>query len=236
MPFKRTYTNDQFLQAVKDSTYMTEVLRKLGLSTGSGKSAKNLLKELNADTSHWIDINILKLNNFKTGLIETPIEDVLVENSKYVYSDLKKKLLKYRLLEEKCYECELKSEWNDKPLVLQLDHINGTHNDNRIENLRLLCPNCHSQTETFCGKIGKNKLPKCNYCDNKVKDKRSKTCRDCFLSKDYKTISWPKDEELVALLNLHTFNETAKILNVNESTIRKRIKKKRLNSLIERCK
>jgi hypothetical protein len=42
--------------------------------------------------------------------------------------------------------------WNNKGLVLQLDHINGVHNDNRVENLRILCPNCHSQTDTFCAK------------------------------------------------------------------------------------
>lgn len=236
MPFERTYTNEQFLQAVKDATYMTEVLRKLGLTNGSVKSAKKLLNELKPDTSHWIDANVLKLNNFKTNLVEIPIEEILVENSKYIYSNLKNKMIKHGLLVEQCCECKLGPEWNKKPLILQLDHVNGVHNDNRIENLRLLCPNCHSQTETFCGKIAKIRLPRCKYCDNFVKDKRSKTCRNCFLSQDYRTISWPKNEELVSLLNSFTFAEVAKLLNVNETTIRKRVKKKQLNSLIKRCK
>lgn len=64
---------------------------------------------------------------------------------------LKEKVIKNKLLKYKCAECGI-STWKNKPLVLQLDHINGNNRDNRIENLRLLCPNCHAQTETYCGK------------------------------------------------------------------------------------
>lgn len=66
-------------------------------------------------------------------------------------------ILREGLLEAKCYEegCGL-TEWRGKPISLQLDHINGDNFDHRIENLRLLCPNCHSQTETFAGKNKRN--------------------------------------------------------------------------------
>ena len=70
---------------------------------------------------------------------------------------LKIRLFKEGLLEEKCAICGNLGEWNDKPLSLVIDHINGNHSDNRIENLRILCPNCHSQTETFAGKNKKSK-------------------------------------------------------------------------------
>ena len=60
------------------------------------------------------------------------------------------------LLEYKCEQCGNTGEWLNQPLVLQLDHINGIHDDNRLENLRFLWPNCHSITETYAGK-NKNK-------------------------------------------------------------------------------
>lgn len=78
-----------------------------------------------------------------------PLELILVDGSNYNNGNLKPRLLKAGLLENKCYECGLGPLWNNKPLVLQLDHINGINNDNRLINLRLLCPNCHTQTDTF---------------------------------------------------------------------------------------
>jgi 5-methylcytosine-specific restriction endonuclease McrA len=59
--------------------------------------------------------------------------------------------VKENRLEYKCANCGIK-EWNNLPLSLQLDHINGVNNDHRLENLRFLCPNCHSQTDTYSGK------------------------------------------------------------------------------------
>lgn len=66
--------------------------------------------------------------------------------------NLRTYIRKYSLMEEVCAECGLSDEWNDKPLVLQLDHIDGDPTNDLKENLRWLCPNCHSQTETFCGR------------------------------------------------------------------------------------
>lgn len=63
---------------------------------------------------------------------------------------IKQKLIDDYNYSEKCAICNLENKWQGKKLVLQLDHINGDNKDNRIENLRLLCPNCHSQTSTFC--------------------------------------------------------------------------------------
>ena len=64
---------------------------------------------------------------------------------------LKKRLLKEKILDNKCNECEIK-EWNNKSISLQLDHIDGNNHNHVLKNLRLLCPNCHSQTDTWCGK------------------------------------------------------------------------------------
>ena len=73
------------------------------------------------------------------------------KHPQYQSNKLKIRLIKEDVLENVCSICLIES-WNNKPLVLQLDHINGISNDHRLSNLRLLCPNCHSQTDTYCGK------------------------------------------------------------------------------------
>lgn len=65
---------------------------------------------------------------------------------------VKKLIIDEQLIDYKCEQCGLEKYWNNKKLVLHLDHINGIRNDNRLENLRFLCSNCHSQTETYCSK------------------------------------------------------------------------------------
>ena len=79
------------------------------------------------------------------------MSDILTKNSGYSRSRLKERLIENGLKEYKCECCGL-TKWLDKPISLQLHHINGINNDNRLENLQLLCPNCHSQTENFSTK------------------------------------------------------------------------------------
>lgn len=84
-------------------------------------------------------------------------EEVFVCNSLYSRNHLKKRIIDERLLPYTCAECSNNGQHNGKKLSLQLDHINGISDDNRLENLRFLCPNCHSQTETYAGKSTKGK-------------------------------------------------------------------------------
>lgn len=88
---------------------------------------------------------------FKKAANEIPVEKAFVKNSKFTRSHLKTKILKYKLLSHKCSVCGLEPEWNGQRLTLQIDHINGINTDHRIENLRFLCPNCHSQTPNYAG-------------------------------------------------------------------------------------
>src|SRR3990167_1240859 len=82
-------------------------------------------------------------------------DKVFIRNSKASRGYVKHIALKEDLLKNICSECNNQGYWNDKTLILQIDHINGIRDDHRLENLRMLCPNCHSQTETYCGRSKK---------------------------------------------------------------------------------
>lgn len=148
----RSWSNEQLIAAVASSISISETLKKLGLSPKGGNynTVHKYVKQLSLDTSHWLGEGYLrgKTHNWNGA----PLNSILVKDSSYTNTHaLKLRLIKNKLLNYVCSICGL-TEWNNSPITLQLDHINGHRTDNRIENLRILCPNCHSQTETFSGR------------------------------------------------------------------------------------
>jgi 5-methylcytosine-specific restriction endonuclease McrA len=137
-------TKTELLNAVEASQSMAEVIRKLGLNKSSG-TYTTIKKELKY---HNIELDF---KNRSRSTIRYKNEEIFCENSTYDRSTLRNKIIKELILEYKCSDCGI-IDWNRKKLSLQLDHINGVSNDNRIENLRFLCPNCHSQTKTWGNK------------------------------------------------------------------------------------
>ena len=140
--------DDEFILAVKNNTTIKNVIGSLGYSRASGTMStyvKNRIKLLDLDISHFSTKDIKYYSHPRYAL-----DEILVENSTYEnIFRLKKRILKENLIDYKCENCGNEGLWNGKELVLQLEHKNGIHNDHRIENLCFLCPNCHSQTETF---------------------------------------------------------------------------------------
>jgi 5-methylcytosine-specific restriction endonuclease McrA len=86
-------------------------------------------------------------------------ESIFKVGSTYSRHHLKRKLIKENWIPYECAVCQNPGEWQGSKLVLQLDHVNGVSSDNRIQNLRFICPNCHSQTDTYAGKNSKGMRP-----------------------------------------------------------------------------
>lgn len=80
-------------------------------------------------------------------------ENILCKNSKVTHGTLRAFILKHKIIEYICCECGQGDSWKDKTIILELHHINGNNKDNRIDNLVFLCPNCHTQTTTYRGKL-----------------------------------------------------------------------------------
>lgn len=143
-------SDDEFINLVDKSNSIADILRFFGLRKigGNYNTCKKRLKYLHLEKPKGY------IDRRRMGLLTEKVlfEKHLIEGSRIESDTLKKYLIRFHLKTDVCDECGLSGIWNSKPIVLQLDHKNGVGNDNRLENLRLLCPNCHSQTKTFCGK------------------------------------------------------------------------------------
>jgi hypothetical protein len=123
-------------------------LRPMG---GNYKTVHQVVKRLGLDTSHWTGQAHLRGKTHTWGIPKQPLSEILVLGSTYSTLYLKKRLVEEGLLPDICSGCRT-VEWRGQKLVLELEHNNGDSSDHRIENLCLLCPNCHSQTPTFRGR------------------------------------------------------------------------------------
>jgi 5-methylcytosine-specific restriction endonuclease McrA len=152
--FSIRITDEEIINACKSSSSMKQACEKLEMPfTSFMRRAKKLgTYETN---QFW--------NKGKSTLSDSRIKskfnskEMFCENSTYPRSRLRKNVINEKLIKYQCSICGNEGEWLGKKLTLDLDHINGNHNDHRLENLRFVCPNCHSQTPSFRNKNGDNK-------------------------------------------------------------------------------
>jgi len=210
-------TKEEMNVLIGTHSSIRQILITLGKSSnGSGayKSFKNHCTRL--------EIELPKFNreyNRPYGKIEKiSLDEILIENSTYQNTtNLKNRLVNEGLLEYKCENCGNEGEWMDEPISLHLDHINGINNDNRLNNLRLLCPNCHSQTKTYGGK----RFKKTYHCEcGKEKDKYSKLCNTCDKFNKRK-VERPSHEELIKEIKEFGYSATGRKYGVSDNAIRK---------------
>ena len=154
------YTDDELKSIVAECSNIKHITTTLKLNAVYHYKIKD-----------FIDKNKLSIAHFKV-IQQNQYYNHTPHNGKTIRSNthLKKRLLDEKKLINKCAICKMDPIWNNKPITLQLDHINGDHFNNNIENLRLLCPNCHSQTDTYTGR------------NCKKNDKKRRKCSECKIA------------------------------------------------------
>ncbi len=226
-----TYSDDAFIKIVSISESYKDCLLKLGYHSFSGPTinlVKKRIKELNIDTSHFYFIEKIK---------RSP-ENIFCENNEISSKGLRKWYRKGNYTPYICSICGQKPIWNDKPMTLILDHINGYKTDNRLENLRWVCPNCNSQLDTTNGKNinhGVRKLYYCIDCGSIITNK-SERCDKCkkiyrktcnLIDNENQIYNYPKAnklvkrEELKDMIYNNSFLQVGKYYGVTDNAVRK---------------
>jgi 5-methylcytosine-specific restriction endonuclease McrA len=187
---------------------------------------KNKIKQWNIDISHMTHCN---KNQKRTRVREDQLFSI---NSPHTHSTIRAHVIKYNKIEYKCVYCGNTGEWLGKPLTLTLDHINGNRNDNRLENLQFVCPNCDRQQDTF-GSKNKHRyynFPRqktvytCSVCGKTILSADAKYCDACRLIKTRKVIHPSKEQLIEDILNLPMIH-IGKKYGVTDTAIKKWLKK-----------
>lgn len=223
---KVKFTKKEIEAYVKKSFTIADVCRLCGWQPRGDnyKIIKRYIKEYDIDISHFTGKrtnigNRLNKHNEKNAYF------YLHKNSYIQTNTLKRKIFEEGIKDYKCELCGI-SEWNGKKINLQLHHINGDNTDNSIENLQILCPNCHSQTDNFCGKNhSKTKEIKCcEKCGTILKDYRSRLCPKCANIERHlqqRKVERPTKDDLFKMIKTESFESIGRKYNVCGKTIKK---------------
>jgi hypothetical protein len=231
----RSYSREEFVEAWESSTYYSEVMEKLHLNKSG--TAHRIVK----DTAKELGLSFELINSVASrNKRNYSLEEILVPNSPYSNNTtLKQRLFREGIKEERCERCGL-DEWMGEPLLLTLDHIDGDNRNNSIENLKILCPNCHSQTPTWCGK---NKTRKNReylkqpvsicLCGNEM-DKQAVMCLDCYKQIPKETNEYPPSEDMIAGVEKMGMKPYADTLGISDNGLRKVLRRRGIDPLPRR--
>lgn len=220
--------DEDYAPAIAAASTVSDALRALGIPT-DGHYARELLrraKRLGIGTAHLRNVQITPPPaGARRGRVPASQRLVRLPSDAPRTSALR---LRRALIESGSeYHCAIagcpvEGVWLGETLVLQVDHIDGDSRNNLIENLRFLCPNCHTQTANHSGKKNK-KHYFCSTCNAEVsKGGRSGRCV-CCAAKDRRKADWPSDDDLRVMLATSNFVQVGKALGVSDNAVRKHL-------------
>lgn len=237
----RKYTKELLESVVPGCHSLYEVVSKLareGATGGSVNVIRARIREYGISTSHF--------RRAQPNVSPAPKEVLVLRTSgpRTPASRLRKALIQSGI-PHICSECENGPLWRGRRLVLQVDHKDGNWLDDRIENLRFLCPNCHSQTDTFGSVKDRESLrtnkghgsltTPCKQCGNEIRYPATRKkppplfCGASCLRKDQSLntkASWPDDKTLSKMVNSTPVTTVAKVLGVSGTAVAKRCKRR----------
>jgi hypothetical protein len=222
------FSIEELEKAVNNSRSYAEVLRRLEMCE-TGNNYRTLKK--------YITLWKINVEHFSTASERAkvylnkppkPLEDVLTRESFYNRTQLKKRLYEAGLKKPICELCGQDENWRGEKMSLILDHKNGIRNDNRLENLRIVCPNCNATLETHCGKQAKNK---CAGCSKLKPLKRTYCSLECYrkhgtrrIMTKTRKVERPNYQALITEVEKFGFLAVGKKYGVSDNAIRKWIR------------
>lgn len=233
---KPRYSDAELAEAVAQSFLWAETLRRLGYcpSGGNWRTLRRRTAELGISTDHFDPYAASRHRSRRDAL---PLEEILVERSTYGRGALKRRLFEEGLKDRRCELCGQDEHWKGQVISLILDHINGVRDDNRLENLRIVCPNCAATLETHCGRSARIVLDArtCLHCGNEFVPRRAeqKYCsRACGSRWDRRgrkrrgarRVARPPREQPLAEINELGYSAVGRKYGVSDNAVRKWIR------------
>ena len=230
------FTEEQLRKAVADSLSWAETLRRLGYRTAGGnwKTLKKYAALWEVSTDHFDPDQARNdaLRRSRAG--RTPLAEILVPNSTYSRAHLKERLFVEGVKARRCELCGQDENWRGRRMSLILDHINGTPDDNRLENLRVVCPNCAATFDTHCAR--KNAISRmaisCPRCGREFVPNRrrqrycSRACGSSWIRSraprpEARRVERPPSQVLLAQIERDGYAATGRRYGVSDNAIRK---------------